>query len=128
MTVIYLWTNALLYGAFALWCTLRWASTSAGIGYAQLTGGGRSEYLAVYGGLQVGMALVYAWLAWRPELHRTGVLFSLLLYVPIVLFRWTSAALLGPVSRTTVVVGVLETVLLACALLLWWFGDKRFVA
>lgn len=118
--VLYLWLNAALYAVFCAWCTLRWASTSSALGYVQLNGSGRSEYLAVYGGLQLGLAIAFALLAMNPQHHRTGVLFALVLYAAIVPFRWASVALLGPVERITVYTGVLETVLLLWALVLWW--------
>ena len=125
MTAAYLWLNAALYAAFAAWCTLRWASTAQALGFGALDAGGRSEYLTVYGGLQLGLAIVFACTALRPELQRSGLLFALALYVPIVLFRAASAIGHWPLPRTTAAVAVLELVLLAAALALW-FGTRRW--
>ena len=125
MTVAYLWLNAVLYALSAAWCSLRWAATSRSLGYLALDAGGRSEYLTVYGGLQLGLALCFAWTALRPELHRTGLLLALALYLPIVLFRLSTVIGGWPVPRTTLAVAGLELVLLATAALLWLGGTRE---
>ena len=117
---LYLWLNAALYAVFSAWCALRWSSTSAALGYVQLNGSGRSEYLAVYGGLQLGLAIGFALFAMHAQHQRMGVLFALVLYAAIVPFRWASVAMLGPVERLTLMVGALETGMLLWALGLWW--------
>lgn len=119
MVAAYLWLNAVLYALFAAWCTVRWKSTSAAVGYLALDNGGRSEYLVVYGGLQAGLAIAFALLALRPEWHRAGVLFALCLYAPIVAYRVVTALAFAPVGATTWAVAGLESVLLAGAVALW---------
>lgn len=121
MTPFYLWVNAALYAVFAAWCALKVEGTSRSLGYTSLNASGYSEYLTVYGGLQIGLAVFFAWTAWRPELQRTGLVLAIALYAPIVLMRWGSIARHWPVDMMTVVVGGLETTLLAAALLLWHF-------
>jgi hypothetical protein len=79
--------NALLYAVFAVWCTLAPSRTSAFLGLSTTNAGGASEYLAVYGGLQAGLAVFYALAAALPAHRRTAVLFSLALYGGIVAFR-----------------------------------------
>lgn len=118
MTAIYLWLNAALYVVFAAWCTLLSQRTAGGVGYAELTRGGMSEYLVVYGGLQLGLALFFAWCA-RSGLERTGLVFALALYVPIVAYRSATVAKNWPVGPTTLAVAVLEAILLASAVVLW---------
>lgn len=123
MTVFYLWLNAVAYFGLAAWCALRWRSTSAAIGYVQLDGGGRSEYLSIYGGLQLALAIVFALFALRPEQQRTGLLVALVLYASVVPFRWIGIAAFGPVGRPTLVLGAVELAMLVWALALW-FGDR----
>lgn len=114
MTPAFLWLNALLFGLFSLLCTLRWPGTSSSLGYVDLNASGRSEYLTVYGGLQLGLGLFFALCALRPEAHRMGLWMGALLYIPIAGFRWFSVARHGPVGTPTLAVGMLETAL-ACA-------------
>jgi hypothetical protein len=125
MTAFYLWLNAGMYLVFALWCALRLDATSQSLGYVALSNGGRVEYLTVYGGLQWGLALVFAWFAFKPELHRTGVLVALALYAPLVLHRTIGLLRFGPVESLTRVVAGLELVMLALAVLLWLLVPDR---
>jgi hypothetical protein len=61
-------------------------SISKALGYTSLPSSGHSEYATVYGGLQWGLAMIFA-SALKPELHRVGILAAMLLYAPIVLHR-----------------------------------------
>ncbi len=119
MIAAYLYLNAVLYAGFAAWCTISPGSTARSIGYLQLNAGGESEYRVIYGGLQVGLAMVFAYLAWRPEIRSLGLLFALALYIPIVAYRAITIASFWPVPGLTLAVGAMETVLLAGAALLW---------
>ncbi|WP_158882328.1 DUF4345 domain-containing protein [Rhodanobacter sp. L36] len=120
MVAWYLWINALLYVVFAALCSLRPEVTSGSIGFLSLNRGGQSEFLAVYGGLELGLALVFAWMAWRPELQRTGLAIALLIYAPTVLFRCVGVMRLWPVPRMTLATGALEMALLLIGLALWF--------
>lgn len=87
MTAAYLWINAGLYLLFAIWCATRPQQTSRSLGYEQLSPAGRGEFLSIYGGLELGLAAIFAALAWRPELHKLGLWLGVLLYGGIVPFR-----------------------------------------
>lgn len=119
MTALYLWANAVIYGVFAIICTVRAAATSKSIGFLTTTNGGMAEFITVYGGLELGLGFIFAWLAYRPELHRTGIVLALALYAPIVIFRWISVSRLWPVQGLTLGTGILETIMLALAAALW---------
>jgi hypothetical protein len=125
MTAAYLWINAAMYAVFGLWCARRLDGTAQNLGYTVLSSSGRSEYFTVYGGLQLGLGLAFAWLAFRPELHRTGLLVALALYAPIVLLRTISLLRFGPVETLTKAVAGLEWVMLVAAAVLWFLGNQR---
>jgi hypothetical protein len=118
MTALYLWINAALYALLALWCTLMPAITSQSIGFVELSSSGQSEYAVIYGGMQFGFAFLFAWTALSGN-HRFGLIFSLAIYVPILLFRIISVLRYWPVSTTTLATGALETALTGAAILLW---------
>ncbi len=120
MIAIYLWANALLYAMFAALCSLKLTATSQSMGFLSLDRGGRSEFLTVYGGMELGLALMFAWMAWRPALNRTGLAIALLIYAPIVAFRLIGWIRLWPVQRTTLATGLLEIALLVIGLILWF--------
>lgn len=118
MAALYLWINAVLYALLALWCTVMPLRTSQAIGFVELSSSGRSEYAVIYGGMQFGFAFLFAWTALSGN-HRFGLIFSLAIYVPILMFRIVSVLRYWPVSATTLATGALEVVLTAAAVLLW---------
>ncbi|MEO6876823.1 MAG: DUF4345 domain-containing protein [Opitutaceae bacterium] len=119
MIQLYLFVNAALYAALAVFCTVRLTQTARAIGFTELTAGGHSEYLVVYGGLQLGLALFYFAAGRDPEYFRIGILFSLLLYAPMVGYRLASLLIFRPHSIVTLGTTALEIFLLLWALVIW---------
>jgi len=112
----YLLVNAALYAVFALWCTLKATNTATSLGYVALNNSGRSEYLVIYGGLQAGLAVMFFLLARNAAYHKLGILVSIGVYAPIVLYRLATIWTFSPVSPLTLYVGALETGLLIAAI------------
>jgi hypothetical protein len=121
VTTVYLYLNALIYLLLAGWCALAPARTATAVGYASLTRSGQVEYLTIYGGLQLGLAFLFAWFAWSQQM-RTGLVLALALYVPIVLFRSIGLIRWWPVEPTTLALAATEWLMLAVGLWLWWQG------
>jgi hypothetical protein len=117
---LYLLINAALYLFLAIGCTVKHTSTAAGSGYVELNNSGHSEYLVIYGGLQLGLAAIFGYLGFNAEYHRLGLLMALMFYVPIVLYRGVTILLYKPVGTVTLAVGALEAVLLIAAVILWF--------
>lgn len=122
----YLYFNAVLYVLFAIWCTFAPVQTAQQIGYTSLSRSGMSEYLVVYGGIELGLGALFLHCA-RSE-PRFGLHLALALYLPIVAYRWATLALQWPVTVTTLAVGTLETALLLVALALWARQRKEISA
>jgi hypothetical protein len=118
MSAVYLYLNAAIYALFAVWTTLSPEQTAFIQGYEVLANSGRSEYLVVYGGMELGFAAFFVWTALAPGLQRAGLVFALFLYVPIVAYRMVTVAHYWPVSGTTLVVAGLEIILLLWAVIL----------
>jgi hypothetical protein len=92
---LYLAFNALMYAVFAAWCTLAPRQTGEYVGLTHTTPGGQSEYLAVYGGLQAGLALFYGLALFSAEHQRSALWMSAFLYGGIAAFRTLAALRLG---------------------------------
>ena len=122
MSAAYLYFNAALYAGFAILCLARAGPTARAIGYLQLSPSGESEYRVVYVGLQIGLAVVFWYLASRSEVWRLGISFSLAIYLPLVIVRLATVVRFWPVSTTTMTVAVLEATLLAVALVIYLIG------
>lgn len=116
---IYLYLNAALYLVFAIWCTVASQVTSTSLGFMRLSAGGRSEYLVIYGGLQLGLAVMFYLCARDPAFLKLGMAVAIGLYAPIVLYRAITLVRFWPVPTLTVMTGVLEAVLLVSALVIW---------
>ena len=86
-TILFLSVQAVLYAALAAWCTLSPDRTSRALGFGLTNGSARSEYLTVYGGLELGMAVFFALTAANPEWRRLGVVFALATYGSLATFR-----------------------------------------
>lgn len=112
----YLYFNAVLYVLFAAWCTVAPGSTSNSIGFLNQSIGGQSEYLVVYGGLQLGLAIAFWLLARDAAYWKIGMLLSIALYAPIVVYRLITVARFWPVPALTLATGGLEIALLIGAL------------
>jgi hypothetical protein len=118
MEKLYLIINAAVYAALAVFCTARHGAAARGSGYTALSDGGHSEYLTVYGGLQLGLAVAYAWTATNAALIRPALIFSVCLYLPIVIYRVITVFLFKVRSPVTLGTGALEFILLVAALVL----------
>lgn len=120
MIRIYLLVNAALYFIFAAWCTHMPDKTATGIGLAFRSGSGRSEYLTVYGGLQLGMSLFFLFTGLRADYRIAGLLFALCLYGSLSAYRLATFATVSGIERATYVFGGLEVLLALIAAVLWW--------
>lgn len=87
MLSAYLWLNCGLYVIFALWCTLRPEQTSTFLGLDPRGWKGLSEYVAVYGGLEAGLAAFFGLAALRPTFQEPALWLAALLYGGLVVFR-----------------------------------------
>ncbi len=124
MIKLYLWANGIIYLLFAIWCTLQKEKTSLASGYTGINNSGWSEYLVIYGGLQLGLAAFYMYLAMHAEYYKVGIIFSLLLYFPIVFYRLLSVYNYWPVKASTLIIAAMEVILLLGAVAVF-FGLER---
>lgn len=122
MITAYLWFNGALYGLFALWCTLRPEQTSSFLGLEPKGTKGMSEYVAVYGGLEAGLAVFYGLSATRAQWQEPALWMSACIYLGLVLFRSIVAFRSGFALGTAwgalgleLVMGVVAVVLLSRA-------------
>ncbi|MFN0007873.1 MAG: DUF4345 domain-containing protein [Planctomycetota bacterium] len=94
-THLYLAFNALMYAVFAAWCTMAPRQTAEFVGLRTASSGGESEYLAVYGGLQAGLALFFGLASVSESQQRSALWLSVLLYGGISAFRTIAVVRLG---------------------------------
>jgi len=115
---IFLGLTGLLYLVFSLWCVVRDTQTARAVGFEFANNSGRSEYMTVYGGLQLGLALLYLWAAWQGVYLREGLALAAVTHGTIVLFRAASLFMFSGLQPMTYAFFGLELVFMVVAVVL----------
>lgn len=118
MNQIYLLLNAGLYMLFALWCALKPKTTSRFLGFSLANRAGKSEFIAVYGGLELGLSLFFLVGALYMEWRDAAILFAAIMYLCISLFRIGAFIRFGITADATRVLAVSEWVFAVWGILL----------
>lgn len=110
----------LTYLFLGTWCLLDPHGTSRAVGFTLNGASGLSEYLAVYGGLELGMGLWFALGAVNATLTKTVLLSLGCLHAPILIVRQMSLLLVDGVGTTTVVLAIAEIIIVLLTVAAWW--------
>ena len=120
MAPVYLYLNSLLFFGIAVRSTLAPRSSATGLGFLTLSDRGRAEYLVVYGGCQLGLAILFFLLARNPAYFQLGLLIAIGFYAPILVYRIGANLLNWPVASSVLGTIALEALLLGAALWLYY--------
>ena len=101
MTRIFLAAVGSMYLYLAGWCSLMPEQTSGLVGFDLRPGSGQSEFLAVYGGLEFGIACVFLLPLWRPMQLESSLLACLIIHAGLVLFRSAGFVLFSGIQPMT---------------------------
>ncbi|QDU51724.1 hypothetical protein Pan110_40910 [Gimesia panareensis] len=101
MTRIFLTLVGILYLILALWCTLAPESTSRTVGFALQGGSGQSEFLVVYGGLELALGLIFLWPLWQKDVTQYALMVCVIVHGCLVLFRSVGFFLFEGIGSTT---------------------------
>ena len=112
MQRIFLAIVGAVYLVFGIWCTIAPERTSNSVGFSLNPGAGESEFMTVYGGLELALA----WFFLCPLSKRVDVTaplrFCLILHAMIVIFRTLAFFRYSEFQNTTYVVAGLEWLIL----------------
>lgn len=120
MAKAFLIFNGVLYIALGLWCTLLPMKTSSAIGFSLPNSSAKSEYLVVYGGLELAMGVFFLLCAFKANMTEAGLWFALLTYGCLMLYRWGTIIAFKDLSAFIYTIVVVETVMAAAAGWLVW--------
>lgn len=116
---LFLSTVGFIYIGFAAWCTIKPESTAAALGLRLDPGSGQSEYVTVYGGFQLALALLFLW----PWLDAGVLPFSLtsciVIHGCLVLLRTIGFLLFTGIRPMTWGFAASEWIVLLVALAIW---------
>ena len=91
----------LAYIGLAGWCSLQPEKTAKGVGFTLHPGSGQSEFLVVYGGLELALGLIFLWPLYRPDEFAFPLFVCLVVHGCLVAFRTVSFFLYGGIESTT---------------------------
>lgn len=120
MAKIFLIFNGVLYIALAAWCTIAPIKTSSAIGFSLPNNSAKSEYIVVYGGLELAMGAFFLLCAFKANMLEAGLWFSLLTYGCLMLYRWSTIFALKDLSSFIYTMVAVETLMTAASAYLLW--------
>ena len=115
MTKAFLVVVGLSYVALSVWCALAPRKTSAAVGFDLRPGTGESEYLVIYGGLQLALGGLFLLPVIRRDALLTSLTACVLIHASLVAFRTVSFFLYRGFERTTYVLAGVEWLILVAA-------------
>ena len=113
-----------LYVLLGLYCSLLPGRASKAVGFQLNPGSGQSEFLTVYGGLEVGMGLVFLWPLLRPGETEFALRACLIIHACLVLFRSLGFAVFRNFESTTYSLAIGEWIIFLGSAFLWWRMTK----
>jgi hypothetical protein len=118
---IFLTLVGLLYLGLSGWCSFAPETTSQKVGFEVQPGSGQSEYLTIYGGLELGMAILFLLPLIRNDMLEYSLLACLILHGCLVAFRTASFFVFSDVGGLTINLAIGEwIILLASVAFCWW--------
>ncbi len=114
-----LWLFAVLYLGLGLWCAAKPAKTAASVGFSLNGSHGQSEFIVVYGGLELAMGVFFAICAWFSGYREAGLVFALLSSGTLMLFRAYTVATLHGLPRSVFILFGTEVALTVLAAIAW---------
>lgn len=108
------------YIILAVWCSWLPATTSKSVGFTLQPGSGQSEFLTVYGGLELALGIAFLWPMYRPAETAFPLFLCLLIHGCLVAFRTAGFLIYSGIPTTTYALAASEWIIfLASAGLSW---------
>ena len=109
-----------LYVLLGLYCSLLPSRASKSVGFGLNGGSGQSEFLTVYGGLEIGMGLVFLLPLLRPTETEFALRACLLIHGCLVLFRTIGFFVFRNFESTTYNLAIGEWIIFLASAIFWW--------
>ncbi len=120
MARIFLAIVGAAYIFLAAWCSLMPDKTSMAVGFMLQPGSGQSEFLTVYGGLELALGLAFLWPLYRPADVAFPLFLCLLIHGCLVLFRTAGFALYSGIPSSTFALAATEWIIFVGTAILCW--------
>lgn len=118
---IFLTLVGMMYLGLAVWCSVSPAVTSDKVGFDLKPGSGQSEFLVIYGGLELGLALIFLLPLVREDYLTSSLLACVLIHACLVAFRTVSLFLYSDIPSMTYKLAIGEWVILILAIVCMFY-------
>lgn len=126
MTRIFLAFVGAAYIILAVWCSWLPATTSHAVGFTLQPGAGQSEFLTVYGGLELALGIAFLWPIYRDADTARALSLCLLIHGCLVAFRTAGFLVFAAIPTTTYALAATEwTIFTGAAILSWKTPPRR---
>jgi hypothetical protein len=105
---IFLAVVGVAYLLLAAWCSIRPGQTSQSVGFTLEPGSGQSEFLVVYGGMELALGIILLLPMFQAEWSPFVLWTCLIIHGCLVLFRAVSFFLYSGIQSTTYALAVVE--------------------
>lgn len=120
MARIFLAFVGIAYILLAGWCSWLPDKTSKSVGFTLQPGAGQSEFLTVYGGLELALGIAFLWPLYRPSDTAFALFLCLVIHGCLVAFRSVGFMLYTGIPTTTYVLAATEWIIFLGAAALTW--------
>ena len=121
---VFLTAVGILYLGLGIWCAVYPSQTSSKVGFSLRGSSGMSEFVTVYGGLEVGLGLTFLLPLMWPESNRVCLLICILIHGSLVVFRTLSFCLFRNLDPFTLKLAAGEWMIFVVGLAVW-FVEKN---
>ena len=120
MARIFLAIVGAAYILLAGWCSITPDKSSKAVGFNLQPGSGQSEFLTVYGGLELAIGIAFLWPLYRPAEIAFPLFLCLMIHGCLVAFRTASFVLYSGIPTTTFALAATEWIIFIGAAILYW--------
>jgi FtsH-binding integral membrane protein len=108
------------YIGLGIWCAVAPEKTSKTVGFVLRPGQGQSEFLTVYGGLEVALGLLFLWPLYQKQDIGYSLATCLVVHASLVLFRTLGFFLYKDFDSTTYGLAAAEWVIMLMTAVLYF--------
>ncbi len=109
-----------IYLYLSAWCSLEPAKTSELVGFTLNPGSGQSEFLVIYGGLELAMAILFLLPSIKPHATRSSLFACIVIHGCLVAFRSVSFFLYDDISTMTQKLAAGEWLIFLTSAAIYW--------
>ena len=116
---LFCYVVGLMYLALGMWCAISPEKTSAVVGFELIGGAGMSEFLTVYGGLEIGMGMIFLLPFFGERFLEYPLLVCVLIHANLVFFRTLSFVFYSDIGSGTYKLAIGEWVIFLLGIILY---------